>query len=221
MSELTLFDHLVVGPLDCNCYIVGDASTRESIVIDPGGDVDTIAESLARNGLTVKAIVATHAHFDHLIAAQRLRELTGAPFHMHAADRPLLDWFQESARFFLGADLPPPPEVDTESKEGDKLSAGDVSLDILHTPGHSPGSISLVSGKTLFAGDTLFAGSVGRTDLPGGSSSSLVESVRRKLFPLGDDVVVYPGHGPASTVEQERRTNPFVGERARLWLPDH
>ncbi|HEX2239762.1 MAG TPA: MBL fold metallo-hydrolase, partial [Actinomycetota bacterium] len=175
---------------------------------------------LAKNGLTVKAIVATHAHFDHVIAAERLRDLTGAPFHMHAADRPLLDWFQESGRFFLGADLPPPPEVDTDAKEGDKLAAGEVSLEVLHTPGHSPGSISLVSGTTVFAGDTLFAGSVGRTDLPGGSSTALVESVRQKLFPLGDDVVVYPGHGPASTVEQERRLNPFVGEGARFSFPD-
>lgn len=220
MSELTIFDHLVVGPLDCNCYIVGDAETRDAIVIDPGGDADTIAESLAANKLTVKAIVATHAHFDHLIAAERLRELTGAPFHMHAADRPLLDWFQESGRFFLGADLPPPPEVDTEMSEGEQLTAGTVALDVLHTPGHSPGSISLVSGTNLFAGDTLFAGSVGRTDLPGGSTKTLVDAVRQKLFPLGDEVVVYPGHGPATTVEQERRSNPFVGEGARLWLPE-
>ncbi|MFN2526692.1 MAG: MBL fold metallo-hydrolase [Actinomycetota bacterium] len=220
MSELTLFDHLVVGPLDCNCYIVGEAETREAIVIDPGGDADLIAESLAGNRLRVSAIVATHAHFDHVIAAEQLRDLTGAPFYMHGADRPLLDWFQESGRFFLGADLPPPPEIDTETAEGDRLTAGSVALDVLHTPGHSPGSISLASGKTLFVGDTLFAGSVGRTDLPGGSSRTLVDSVREKLFPLGDDVVVYPGHGPESTLERERRTNPFVGEGARLWLPE-
>ncbi len=220
MSELTLFAHLVVGPLQCNCYVVGDATTREAIVIDPGGDAEVIAEALATNGLTVTAIVATHAHFDHVIAAEHLRALTGAPFYMHAADRPLLDWFQESGRFFLGADLPQPPEVDTETSEGDRLFAGKVSLEVVHTPGHSPGSISLVSGKTLFAGDTLFAGSIGRTDLPGGSSRSLVDSVRQKLFPLGDDVIVYPGHGPSSTVERERRTNPFVGEGARMWLPD-
>lgn len=216
---LEIFDRFEVGPLACNCYIVGDPQSREAIVIDPGGDAATIAESLRSKSLRVTAIVATHAHFDHLIAAESLRELTGAPFYMHDADRPLLDWYEESARMFLGAELGPPPEVDTSAAEGDSLSAGSVRLDVLHTPGHSAGSISLSAPGVVFSGDTLFAGSIGRSDLPGGDGRVLVGAIRGKLFGLGDDVQVHPGHGPSTTVAAERRSNPFVGEVSNLWLP--
>lgn len=214
---MKVFIHREVGPLACNCYVVGDPITKEAIVIDPGGDGDSLVDDIAAQGLTVRAIVATHAHFDHLIAAERLRAATGAPFHLHHDDAPLLDWYQESGVMFLGVELPPPPEVDTHPVEGDVLNAGDARLEILHTPGHSPGSLSLTGatddGPVVFAGDTLFAGSVGRTDLPGGDTRTLVDAIRTKVFGLGDDVVVYPGHGPATTVARERAANPFVGER--------
>lgn len=216
---LQIFDHFEVGPLACNCYIVGDAALREVIVIDPGGDAETIASSLRENDLRVTAIVATHAHFDHLIAAEALRGVTGAPFYMHDGDRPLLDWFQESGRLFLGIELGPPPEVDTPAAEGDRLTAGEVRLEVLHTPGHSPGSISLVTPGIVFSGDTLFARSIGRSDLPGGDGRQLLGVIRDKLLRLDDEVQVYPGHGPSTTVGAEREANPFVGEAARFWLP--
>ncbi|MDQ3645844.1 MAG: MBL fold metallo-hydrolase, partial [Actinomycetota bacterium] len=209
--SLHIFEQRAVGPLGCNCYIVGDPATRQAIVIDPGGDADELAGSIAAQNLTITGIVATHAHFDHILAAERLRAVTGAPFHLHPDDNSLLAWMQESGRMFLGIDLPPPPEVDTPTREGDVLVAGSVRLEVLHTPGHSPGSISLTHPDALFAGDTLFQGSVGRVDLPGGDGRALLAAVRTKLFTLGDSVPVYPGHGPATTIGQERNFNPFVG----------
>jgi hydroxyacylglutathione hydrolase len=213
---LKIFIHREVGPLACNCYVVGDPITKQAIVIDPGGEADELASEIVAQGLSITAIVATHAHFDHLVAAQRLRELTGAPFHLHDEDAPLLDWYQESGRLFLGVELPSPPEIDTRPAEGDVLTAGATRLEVIHTPGHSPGSLSLLErggeGSALFAGDVLFAGSVGRTDLPGGDTQTLVDVIRGKVFTLGDDVTVYPGHGPSTTVAREKAANPFVGE---------
>ena len=217
---LEIFLHRVVGPLACNCYVVGDRASRTAIVIDPGGDAEDLAGEIVRQQLTITAIVATHAHFDHILAAEQLRGLTGAPFVLHEADRPLLDWMQESGRLFLGVELPPPPEVDTAPAEGDRLRAGEVELEIVHTPGHSPGSISLVAAdEAVFSGDTLFAGSVGRTDLPGGNSDVLIASITHRLFEFDDDTSVYPGHGPSTSIGEERRHNPFVGTAGRLWLP--
>lgn len=210
--SLKVFWHREVGPLACNCYVVGDEATKEAIVIDPGGDAAALIEGLVELELRVVAIVATHAHFDHLIAAEAVREQTGAPFYMHTADRPLLDWYQESALMFLGMETGSPPEVDTDAAEGDVLKAGAVGLRVLHTPGHSPGSIALVTDDAVFSGDTLFAGSIGRTDLPGGDTRALVDAVKHKLFTLDLALPVYPGHGPPTTLERERATNPFVGE---------
>ena len=156
--SLTLFAHFEVGPLACNCYIVGDDATREAIVIDPGGDAEILAAALRDKDLRVTAIVATHAHFDHLLAAEALRGLTGAPFYMHDADKPLLDWYEESGRMFLGVDLGAPPAIDTSAAEGDVLKAGGLELQVVHTPGHSPGSITLTTPEAIFSGDTLFAG---------------------------------------------------------------
>ena len=205
-----------MGPLACNCYVVGEEATRLAIVIDPGGDAEELATEITEQRLIITAIVATHAHFDHIIAAERLRALTGAPFILHDDDRPLLDWMQESGRLFLGVDLPPPPEVDTSAKEGDHITAGEVALEVVHTPGHSPGSISLVAPDVVFSGDTLFASSIGRTDLPGGDGQALLDAVRSKLFTLDGDLAVYPGHGPTTTLETERAHNPFVGDNARF-----
>lgn len=209
-----LFLQRTVGPLACNCYIVGDPHTREAIVVDPGGDAEELATLLSTHALKVVQIVATHAHFDHLIAAQELRALTGAPFRLHASDELLLDWYLESGRLFLGIELPPAPEVDSTIAEGDTLTAGGVELEVLHTPGHSPGSISLVGYGEVLAGDTLFASSIGRSDLPGGDDALLRKVIRGKLFALGDDVVVRPGHGPPTTIAAERSFNPFVGRQA-------
>jgi glyoxylase-like metal-dependent hydrolase (beta-lactamase superfamily II) len=130
---------------------------------------------------------------------------------LHDSDRPLLDWFQTSGLMFLGMELPPPPEIDSSPKEGDRLVAGSAELIVVHTPGHSPGSISLLSDDALFSGDTLFADSIGRSDLPGGDGEQLVASIHNKLFESRDDLPVYPGHGPPTTIGRERRFNPFVG----------
>jgi hydroxyacylglutathione hydrolase len=211
-----LFLHRVVGPLACNCYVVGDEATRQAIVIDPGDDASELAGAIQEQQLTVTAIVATHAHFDHITAAAELRSLTGAPFMLHDEDKPLLDWVQESGRIFLGVELPPPPQVDTRAREGDRVTAGSFELEVMHTPGHSPGSISLIAPEAVFSGDTLFAGSIGRTDLPGGDTQALLVAVRSKLFKLDEDLAVYPGHGPATTLAIERAQNPFVGDNASL-----
>jgi hydroxyacylglutathione hydrolase len=211
-----LFLHRVVGPLACNCYVVGDEATRQAIVIDPGDDPLELAAAIQEQQLTVTAIVATHAHFDHITAAAELRSLTGAPFMLHDEDKPLLDWVQESGRIFLGVELPPPPQVDTLAREGDRVTAGGFELEVVHTPGHSPGSISLIAPEAVFSGDTLFAGSIGRTDLPGGDTQALLVAVRSKLFKLDEDLAVYPGHGPATTLGIERAQNPFVGDNASL-----
>lgn len=219
MAAVKIFHHLEVGPLACNCYVVGDPLTKQAIVIDPGGDASTLIDLISKDGLTITGIVATHAHFDHLIAAEQMRGVTGAPFYLHPLDKPLLAWMQESGRLFLGIELPPPPEVDGDATEGNELKAGGLALQIVHTPGHSPGSISLVGGGAIFSGDTLFAGSVGRTDLPGGDARALVGSVQEKLFPLGDDLPVYPGHGPPTSLAAEREFNPFVGVNGQMWVP--
>jgi glyoxylase-like metal-dependent hydrolase (beta-lactamase superfamily II) len=211
----SLLAHFVVGPLGCNCYVVGDPDTKEAIVVDPGGDAALLTAELDRLGLTVTAIVATHAHFDHLIAGEAVRAHTGAPFYLHPSDRFLLDWWYESGRMFLGIELPPPPAIDADASDGLVLPAGETSLRVLHTPGHSPGSISLVSDDALYSGDALFAGSVGRTDLPGGDTKVLIDAIKSKLFALDDALPVLPGHGEPTTVGEEKERNPFVGRGAR------
>jgi hydroxyacylglutathione hydrolase len=214
-----IFEQRVVGPLECNCYVVGDPVSSRAIVIDPGGDASELADSIAAAGLTVTAIVATHAHFDHVAAAAELQRLVGAPFLLHRGDLELLGWMQESGRLWLGIELPAPPVVDRFPQRGDVLAAGDAELEVVHTPGHSPGSISLAGEGMVFSGDTLFAGSVGRTDLPGGDGALLLATIEAELLTLEQDTIVHPGHGPATTIERERLTNPFVGTEGRLWRP--
>lgn len=209
-----IFYHREVGPLACNCYVVGDPATRAAIVIDPGGDAAELTRAIDELRVDVKAVVATHAHFDHLIAADAVREHTGAPVYLHDSDRPLLDWFQASGMMFLGMELPPPPDIDSSLQEGGRLVAGAAELVVVHTPGHSPGSISLLGDGVVFSGDTLFADSIGRSDLPGGDTETLLSSIRDKLFDVADDTPVYPGHGPPTTIGREKRFNPFVGSGA-------
>ncbi|HEY7874824.1 MAG TPA: MBL fold metallo-hydrolase [Actinomycetota bacterium] len=217
--SLEIFWHAEVGPLLCNCYVVGDATSKDAIVVDPGGDANEIVAAIEERNLTITAIVATHAHFDHLIAAEVVRAHTGSPLYLHEGDRPLLDWFEESGLLFLGTKLPPPPEIDSSPVEGDRLVAGTTELVVVDTPGHSPGSISLVHDAAIFSGDVLFADSIGRSDLPGGDPDTLVASIHGKLFDLDDDVPVYPGHGPATTIGRERAFNPFVGSSGGMWPP--
>ena len=187
---------LVVGPIQSNCYVIGCERTREAAVIDPGGDADRILITLAKDRLRCVYIINTHGHFDHSADNKRLKEVTGAQLLIHHADAPMI----------LHQSSPPP---DRYLNEGDIITFGDISLKVLHTPGHSAGGISLVTDKIVFVGDTLFAGSIGRTDSPGGDHEGLLRNVRKKIFTLGDDVVVYPGHGPKTTVGGERKTNPF------------
>jgi len=199
---------LVVGPIQSNCYIIGCERTREAAVIDPGGDVDRILITLAEDRLRCVYIINTHGHFDHSADNKRLKEVTGAQLLIHHADAPMI-LHQSMNRGMWGIHVDDSPPPDRYLTEGDIITFGDISLKVLNTPGHSPGSISLVTDKIVFVGDTLFAGSIGRTDFPGGDHEGLLRNVRKKIFTLGDDVVVYPGHGPKTTVGRERKTNPF------------
>jgi len=199
---------LVVGPIQANCYILGCERNKLAAVIDPGGDANRILMVLAKEGLRLVYIINTHGHFDHTADNKRLKEVTDAQLVIHRADAPMIV-NQSGQGLMWGMRIENSPAPDRYVDEGDMITFGDISLKVLHTPGHSPGGISLSTEKMVFVGDTLFAGSIGRTDLPGGDYDGLIRNVREKIFTLGDDVVVYPGHGPRTTVGQERRTNPF------------
>jgi glyoxylase-like metal-dependent hydrolase (beta-lactamase superfamily II) len=204
---------LTVGPIQANCFILGCDETLAAAVIDPGDETDRILNALAESSLSAKFIINTHGHFDHVGANKRLKEATGAPILIHCLDAPMLDQLSSTAAAWgLAADNSPKP--DRELNDGDKISFGNTTLKVIHTPGHTPGGISLYASDVIFVGDTLFAGSIGRTDFPGGSFETLKESIRKKLFVLGDHVKVYAGHGPSTTIGEERRSNPFVGDHA-------
>jgi hydroxyacylglutathione hydrolase len=205
-----------VGMLGCNCSILGDDGSREAIVVDPGANIARVLEILAQHRLTLKQIVITHAHIDHIGGAAQLRSITGAPVYMHAADKMLSDRLDMQAGW-LGVETPEDPGIDRAAHEGDVLHMGATELHVLHTPGHTPGSLCLFMPveQKLIAGDTLFQGSVGRTDLPGGDSSALLRSIHAKLLVLPEDTVVIPGHGGNTTIGAEKRSNPFVGTHAR------
>ena len=200
---------LMVGLLQVNCYILGDEESKEAVVIDPGGDEDEILEVIKYQGFNVKYIVDTHGHFDHVDANQPLKDATGAEIVIHELDAAMLNRAND-AMMFTGKPMRT-SRADILVKEGDVVSFGSINLKVLHTPGHTPGGISLVmEGQPLvYVGDTLFAGSIGRTDFPGGDFDTLILGVRQKLFTLGDHYSVYPGHGPVTTIGQERKYNPF------------
>ena len=201
---------LTVGLLEVNCYILGDEETKEAVVIDPGGDEEEILEALKYAELNLKYIIDTHGHFDHVDANQPLKEATGAKIAIHEADAQMLSQPSAEAMFFTG-NRARVSQADLLLKEDDLISFGPYRLKVLYTPGHTPGSISLVleGFPYVYVGDLLFAGSIGRTDFPGGSFDNLIQAVRTKIFPLGDRYAVYPGHGPVTTVGQERKYNPF------------
>jgi len=204
---------LAVGPIQANCFIVGCDETLEAVVIDPGDEADRISHLLAESSLAAKFIINTHGHIDHVSANKKLHEITGAPILIHPLDAPMLDQVAASAVAW-GLDAENSPAPDRELQEGDKITFGNITLTVIHTPGHTPGGISLYAKDDVFVGDTLFAGSIGRTDFPGGSFETIKESIQQKLFNLGDDVRVHTGHGPTTTIGEEKRSNPFVGEKA-------
>jgi len=201
---------LPVGPIMANCFVLGCEKTREAAVIDPGDEDERILMALADEKLTLKYIINTHGHFDHVAANKAMKDATGAKILIHEEDAPMLSHLSSMAvSFGLSAEDSPPP--DQMINDGDVIKFGEISLKVIHTPGHSRGGVSLFceNDKILFAGDTLFAGSIGRTDLPGGDYGTLIKNVREKLFPLGDDVRVFPGHGPETTIGTEKKINPF------------
>ncbi len=206
-----IIKELVVGPLMANCFICGCSKTKEAVVIDPGGDADTILLSLADSKLKVKYIINTHGHFDHVSANGKMKDATGADILIHPLDAPMLEKLSSNAAFF-GVSVENSPPCDQTLEEDDTVSFGDITLKVIHTPGHTPGGISLYTNGIVFVGDTLFAGSIGRTDFPGGDFNTLISSIKTKLFNMEDDMRVFSGHGPETSIGVEKRHNPFVGQ---------
>jgi hydroxyacylglutathione hydrolase len=210
---MMIHEILPVGPLRCNCSVIGDETTREAMVIDPGDDLSKILAILQKHNLSVKQIVITHAHIDHVGGAMKLRALTGAPIFLNQDDYALLKMLDVQAAW-LGMAAPEAVEIDQNPAHGDSLRTGSLVSTVLHTPGHTQGSICLYfpAEKKLIAGDTLFAGSIGRTDLPGGSFEKIIGSLKGHLLALPDETVVVPGHGALTTIGEERESNPFLQE---------
>ena len=206
-----IYEILPVGPLQCNCSIFGDEQSREALVVDPGDEIGEIRTILKRHELQVKGIIITHAHIDHIGGAAKLKELTGAPVYMNENDMELRAQLDVQAGW-IGIEPPAEPEIDVMVRDGDIVALAEQPFHVLHTPGHTQGSISLhvPSENKLIAGDTLFRDSIGRTDLPGGNSRQIIASIKEKLLSLNDGVVVIPGHGPETTIGREREMNYFL-----------
>jgi len=202
---------LPVGPLQCNCSVIGDETTHEAMVIDPGDDIDGVLAIVRKHHLTVKQIVITHAHIDHVGGATKLRAATGAPVLLNQNDQALLKMLDMQAAW-CGMTSPGEVKIDQSIGTADTVKAGSLVADVIHTPGHTEGSVCLYfpAEKKLIAGDTLFAGSIGRTDLPGGSMAKIISSLHEKVLALPDETVVVPGHGPLTTIGEERESNPFL-----------
>ncbi len=200
---------LTNGTFQENCYILADGDAGTAVLIDPGEEAELFLRRLATEGLRLQGIWLTHAHLDHILGVARVVEATGVPIWLHPADRPLYDRVGEQGAWLgVRPDQPPPP--DHALAEGDRMTVGGLRFDVLHVPGHSPGGVAFVGFGMAFVGDAVFAGSIGRTDLPGGDTETLLRSIREKLLVLDDDTVIYPGHGPETTIGRERATNPFL-----------
>jgi len=204
---------LPVGMLQCNCSVLGDETTREAMVVDPGDDIEEIQAILVKHRLRLKCIVITHAHIDHIGGAKKLKDLTGAPLYLNEQDVELYRLMGEQAAF-IGIPTPATTSVDVFLREGDQVECGGIRASVIHTPGHTPGSVCLLVPQeketTLIAGDTLFRESIGRTDLWGGSYRQIMMSLKEKLLPLDEGIIVVPGHGPLTTIGHEREYNPFL-----------
>lgn len=213
MPDSVSVEHFAVGPLACTCTIVADESCGEAIVVDGGAEVDEIVRRLAERGVRATYLVHTHAHADHIAGFADLRDRTGAPGLLHPADLPLYGALVAQAKW-LGMPTPRVVPLDGELRDGERLTAGRAALDVLHTPGHTPGSVSFaleLGGRDLLlTGDTLFRGAVGRWDLGGTSLADIVTSIRERLLPYPDETIVIPGHGPATTIGEERLQNPYL-----------
>jgi len=203
---------LVVGPLASNCYIVGSSATKQGMIIDPGAEAETILGTVQQMGLSIALIVVTHAHIDHIDALRAVKERTNAPFAIHEAEKKSLST-APPMNIVASLGLSPfksAPQPDRLLKDGDHIDVGDLHFEVLHTPGHSPGGICLSGHGVVFSGDTLFNFGIGRTDFAGGSYERLMKSICEKLMVLPDETIVYPGHGPSTTIGDERRGNPFL-----------
>lgn len=207
-----IVESVVVGALQVNCYILGCEETGEGVVIDPGDLGSRIVDLIHRLKLKVVAIPNSHAHFDHVLAVDEVRMATGAPFWLHPSDESVLARGREMVKLWMGYDPGPMPAVDGAIDPGEPVRFGKQELEVRHAPGHSPGSVVFIhhASKQVFAGDVLFAGSVGRFDFPGSDGPTLLRSIREQLLTLPDDYVLYPGHGPATTIGRERRRNPYL-----------
>lgn len=208
---MVIIRELVVGPIMANCYILGCEETREAVVIDPGDESEHILTVLDEEKLTLKYIINTHGHFDHVGANGELKAATKADILIHSQDEPMLSQLTNAARGFGLDGVENSPPADRTIDEGDEIVFGNIRLKVIHTPGHSRGGIALHTDTMVFVGDSLFAGSIGRTDLPGGDYQTLIASIKDKLFQLPDETVVFTGHGPRTTIGREKMANPFVG----------
>lgn len=208
---------LTLGPVATNCYIVGDTDSNDAIVIDPSDRASLILQTVQDHGWTVREILATHGHFDHIMASAEVKAATDAPFRIHERDLPLVESMPRQVQVWLGVDVPPAAEPDGFLAEGDTITVGAITLDVLFTPGHSPGHISLVlrDQDVVFSGDVLFRDSIGRTDLPEADYETLMQSIVNRLLPLGDACAVLPGHMENTTIGRERQHNQFVVEYLR------
>lgn len=204
-----ILEMLVVGQLDVNCYILGCKETKEAAIIDPGGDADEIINTVNRLGVKPKYIICTHGHADHIGAVSQIKNATGAKVLIHSADAEMFTDPQKNLSAFLGANIVLQP-ADQLLAEGDTVKLGNLDLEIVNVPGHTKGGICIKVEDVIFSGDTLFAGSIGRSDFPGGSHTQLIKGIKEKILTLPGQTKVYPGHGPDTTVEQEKRQNPFI-----------
>ena len=204
-----IIENIVVGPLEVNCYILGCDDTREAAIIDPGGDADKIIKAIEKGKFIPKLIINTHAHFDHVGGVKAIQDHFKIDFLLHKDDLFLIENLDEQATSF-GLGSIPRPEVNKFVNNEDMVSFGQKVIKVIHTPGHTPGGVCYYVDNSIFVGDTMFAGSIGRTDFPGSSYETLIKSIKERLFPLGDSVTVYSGHGPSTTIGNEKSHNPFL-----------